>query len=255
VVFNVWTFLFQVVNFLVLVAILRWLLYRPLRDAIDRRRQANARAQADAEAARREAAALQATLGQQLADLDRRREAVIHEARERAEAERQALLADAEGAIRRRRDEVEHQLARERDEALRSLRAELVHSAVELAGRLLGEACGSTLQRQLAGRLVEELRAIPDDERRRLRGEWDGGEAAVVESAAELNGEILSDLGGAIESLAGRPLGISVQVRPDLLGGVRLRIGGQVWDASMAGQLEQLDAASAGIASTGDTAS
>ncbi len=50
-VFNVWTFLFQVVNFLVLVAILRWLLYSPLREAIDRRREANAKAQADAEAA------------------------------------------------------------------------------------------------------------------------------------------------------------------------------------------------------------
>src|SRR5262245_39663445 len=236
-IFNVWTFLFQVVNFLVLVAILRWLLYRPLREAIDRRREANARAQADAEAARREAAALQASLDQQLVDLERRREAVIREARERAEAERQSLLADTEGAIRRRREEVEQQFARERDEALRALRGELVHSAVEMATRILSEAAGSTLQEQLAGRLVEELGRIPDDERRRLRGEWDDGEAAVVETAAELNGDSLRDLDGAIESLAGRRLHVSVQVRPDLLGGVRLRIGGHVWDASIAGPL------------------
>jgi F-type H+-transporting ATPase subunit b len=240
-IFNVWTFVFQVVNFLVLVAILRWLLYSPLRAAIDRRREANARAQAEAEAARREATALQATLDQQLADLERRREAVVLEARDRAEADRQALVAGAEAAIRRRREEVEQELARERDEALRSLRGELVHSAVELAGRLLGEAADSTLQRQLAGRLVEELRRIPDDVRGRLRGEWDDGEAAVVETAAELNGEVLQDLDAAIESLAGRPLGVSVQVRPDLLGGVRLRIGGHVWDASMAGRLEEIE--------------
>jgi F-type H+-transporting ATPase subunit b len=247
-VLNVWTFLFQVINFLVLVAILRWLLYKPLRDAIDRRHEANAKAQADAEAARREAAALQAALSQQLADLEQRRVVVIREARERAETERQAMTADAEGAIRRRREEVEQQFARERDEALRTLRAELVHSAVELAERLLSEAADGTIQRQLAGRLVDELRRIPDDERDRLRGEWDDGEAAVVETAAELEGEVLRDLGGAIESLAGRPLGIAVQVRPDLLGGVRLRIGGHVWDASMAGRLEELETASAGSA-------
>jgi F-type H+-transporting ATPase subunit b len=249
-VLNVWTFLFQVINFLVLVAILRWLLYRPLREAIDRRREANAKAQADAEAARREAAALQAKLDQQLADLDRKRAEVIREARERAEGERQALLADAEGAIRRRREEVEQQLGCERDEALRSLRAELVHSAVEMAGRLLSEAADATLQHQLAVRLVDELRRIPEEERLRLCGEWDDGEAAVVESASELNGELLHDLGGAIESLAGRPLGVSVQVRPELLGGVRLRIGGHVWDASMAGHLEELETASAGGAPT-----
>jgi F-type H+-transporting ATPase subunit b len=251
-VFNIWTSLFQVVNFVVLVAILRWLLYRPLREAIDRRREANARAQTEAEAARREAAALQAKLDRQLADLDRDREKVIREARERAEAERQAWMAHTEEASRRRREELEHQLARERVEALRSLRAELVHSAVELASRLLSEASDSTLQLRLASRLVDELRRIPDDERIRLRGEWDDGEAALVETTAELNGEALHELCSAIESLAGRPLGVSVQVRPDLLGGVRLRIGGHVWDASMAGRLEELEtAASAGTSSKG----
>jgi F-type H+-transporting ATPase subunit b len=250
-IFNVWTFLFQVVNFLVLVAILRWLLYRPLREAIDRRREANAKAQADAEAARQEAEALQHALDQQLADLERRRETVIREARERAEGERQALLAETEGVIGRRREEVEQQFARERDEALRSLRAELVHSAVEMAGRLLREASDATLQRQLAGRLVDELGRIPEDERRQLRGEWDDGEAAVVETAAELNGDFLRDLSQAVESLAGRPLGVSVRVRPDLLGGVRLRIGGHVWDASLAGPLEELESGATGRAGEG----
>lgn len=248
-VFNVWTFLFQVVNFLVLVAILRWLLYRPLREAIDRRREANAKAQAGAEVARREAAALQATLDQQLAEVDRKRAEVMRESRERAEAERQALMANTEAASRRRREELEQQLARERDEALRSLRAELVHSAVEMASRLLSEASDSTLQHRLASRLVDELRRIPVEERLRLQGEWDDGEAVVLETAAELNGDVLRDLGGAIESLVGRPLGLSVRVRPDLLGGVRLRIGGHVWDASMAGRLEELDTVAAGGAS------
>lgn len=251
-IFNVWTFLFQLINFLVLVAILRWLLYRPLREAVDRRREANAKAQADAESARREAESTRRAMDDQLADLERRREATIREAREHAETERQSLLADAESAIRRRREEVEEQFARERDEALRSLRGELVHRAVEMAARILDEAADATLQHQLAGRLAEELARIPDVERRRLQAEWDDGEAAVLETAEELDGDALRDLGVAIESLAGRPLGVSVRVRPDLLGGVRLRIGGHVWDASLAGPLDEAEtAAKAGPAAEG----
>jgi F-type H+-transporting ATPase subunit b len=253
-IFNVWTFLFQVVNFLVLVAILRWLLYRPLREAIDRRGAANARAQADADAARRDAEGLRATLDQQLADLEHRRERVIREARDRAETERQATMADAEAAIRRRREEVEEQIARERDEVMRQLRSELVHSAVDMAQRLLREASDATLQRQLAIRLIEELESIPDDERRRLRDEWDDGETAVIETAGELIGDALRDLGGAVESLAGRRLDVSIRHRPDLLGGLRLRIGGHVWDASLAGPLEDLaSSAKAGAAAEGST--
>ncbi len=238
--FNIWTFLFQLVNFVVLVYLLRRLLYRPLREAIDHRRETTARALADAEAARREAAALKETLDQKLADLDRAREAAMRDARDRAEADRQALTADAEAAIRRRREEAEQQLARERDDALSSLQGELVQSAVELVERFLHEVCGATVQQQLAGHLVDELRRISDDERTRLRAEWADGESAVLESAAALNGDVLHDLGGAVEMVAGRPLAVSVQVRPELLGGVRLRIGGHVWDASMAGCLEDI---------------
>ena len=237
-IFNVWTSLFQVVNFLVLVYILRRLLYRPLREAIDRRREAQAQAQADADAARREAAALQRELSERLADLDRSREETIREARARAEAERQAALAEAERAIRRRRDEVEQQLARDREEAVRSLRGELVRSAVALAERFLSQAADAGLQRQMTLRLAEQLGRIPEEDRQRLRGEWEAEDAAVIETAAELNGDLRQTINATIESLAGRKLDVTVQARPALLGGLRLRIGGHVWDASLAGGLE-----------------
>ena len=115
-VFNVWTFLFQVVNFLVLVATpaMAALQARFARRSIGAARP-TPRRRPTPRPARREAAALQAALTQQLADLDHRREAVGREARERAEAERQTLLADTEQAIQRRREEVELQFdARER---------------------------------------------------------------------------------------------------------------------------------------------
>jgi F-type H+-transporting ATPase subunit b len=241
---NIWTFVFQVFNFLILVGILHWLLYRPLRQAIDRRREANAKAQSEAAAAREEAAALQQRLNAQLAELDHDRQDVIRKAREQAEAERKAALADAERVLQRRRDEVEQRLERDRVDALQALRTELVRSAVELAERILAQACNSSLQRQLAGRLVEELERIPEDDRRRLRGEWEADDSAVVETAAELNGETLQSLNGALESLAGRPVRLSVQSQPTLVGGLRLRVGGHVWDASLAGGLEAIRATS-----------
>lgn len=238
--FHLWTFLFQVINFLVLVYILRRLLYRPLREAIDGRRETNARVQAEAEAARREAEALQKKLEGQLAELDGRREAEIKAARDRAESERQAMIAEAEAAIARRREEVDQRLAHEREEALGSIRTELLGAAVEAARRVLREAADVAIDRKLADRLVAELAQIPDDERLRLRGEWGEREEAVVETATEMNGEVAGEFGRAIESLAGRPMDVAIRVRPDLLGGVRIRIGGHVWDASLSGPLGEL---------------
>jgi F-type H+-transporting ATPase subunit b len=244
--FNAWTFLLELLNFLVLVYVLRRLLYRPLHEAIDRRREANARAQAEAERAREEAAALQRQLNDRMADLERHREELIRKAREQAEAERKATLAQVEGVGRQRREDAERQLERERAEALQGLRAELVQSAVALAERFLREASNSTLQEQLAWRLVEELRHVPEDQVRRLREELEEDETAVVETAADLDGEILQNLNGALNALAGRSVLVSLQTLPGLLGGLRLRLGGHVWDASLSGGMNELAPAPSG---------
>ncbi len=99
-IFNVWTFLFEVVNFLVLVYVLQRLFYRPLHEAIDRRREANAKAQADAQKAGQEAAALKQQLNTRLAALDQERQELIRAAREQTEADRKATIAEAERAAR-----------------------------------------------------------------------------------------------------------------------------------------------------------
>ena len=93
---NVWTFLFEVVNFLVLVYVLRRLLYRPIHEAIDRRREANEKAKADADKASKEAAALQTQLKEKIAALDQKRQDLLRTDREQAEAERKAMMAEAE---------------------------------------------------------------------------------------------------------------------------------------------------------------
>jgi len=243
--FDVWTFLFEVVNFLVLVYVLRRLLYRPLHEAIDRRRDANAKAQADAEKAREETIAMRGQLATRMAALDHERQDVLVKAREQAEAERKATEAEAERAAQHRREEVERQLERERAEAYEALRGELVQSAMELAKRCLREASNATFQQQLVGRLVEELTQMPEDDRRRLRGELDTEEAAVVETSAALDGETMRSLDGVLESLAGRRVSLTVETRADLLSGVRLRFGGHVWDASLTGGLGDIESASA----------
>jgi F-type H+-transporting ATPase subunit b len=245
-IFNVWTFVFQVLNFLVLAAILHWLLYRPLREAIDQRRQANARALADAENARKEAAGLEQKLAEQRAELEQERRELFRKARDQTAAERAAALAETERTMARRREEVEQQLARDRADALHVLHDELVGSAVALAERFLKEAADTTLERQLAGRLVAELNSIPENERQRIREDWVQDEPAVIETAADLNSEILETIKGALESLAGRPMDFTVQTQPALLCGVRLRVGGNLWDASLAAGLESASQTSQG---------
>jgi F-type H+-transporting ATPase subunit b len=235
--FNVWTFLFEVLNFLVLAFVLHWLLYRPLRAAVERRQQGAAREREEAASARQEAAALEQRLQAQLAEQERERQQLLRQAHEQAEADRKKLLAETERVIRDRQEEQRRALAREREEALQALQGEVAGIAVDLTRRLLAGAADSTLHRQLTLRLAEALGQVPAEEREHLRAQWQPGDGAVLETAQELDGPALGQVTDAVGIVLGRPVTPAVQVRPELLGGVRLRLGGQVWDASLAGQL------------------
>ena len=144
--FNIWTFLFEIVNFVVLAYVLHRLLYRPLRAAIDHRRAAILETQDEAEKARVDAVAMQKQVQSQLADMEKERHEAIQKTRELAGAERQKLIAEGQKIIERRQEEARVVIERQRADALRSLQAKLNSSAAELAERLLRESVGSTIQ-------------------------------------------------------------------------------------------------------------
>ncbi|HZT80691.1 MAG TPA: F0F1 ATP synthase subunit delta [Gemmataceae bacterium] len=236
--FNLWTFLLEALNFVVLAYVLYRILYRPLRKAIEGRREAAQKAQAEAEKAVQEAAAMKERLRAEEAQIERRREEAIRKAHEQAEAERKRLLAEAEQAAAKQREEARRALERERAEALQALRGEVIGQAVSLARRLLQEAAEADLDRQLALRLAQTLDGLPDAERQRVRADWQPGDGAVLESANGLDGTTVARVGEAVSAVLGRPVTVAVQTRPELIGGARVRLGGHVWDATVAGQLE-----------------
>lgn len=237
--FNIWTFLFEIINFVALAYILHRLLYRPLQKAVEERRQANQRQEQETQEARREADTLRREMQTQLAAIEKERQDSIRQAREQATLERKKMLQEAEQVVRRRDEESRQTLERERAEAYQGMRGKIVRQAVDLAGRMLHEAANRNLNGQLAERLVETLQGLPAAEQRRVRANWQATDGAVLEAAAELDATHQARLAAAATTLVGQPVSLTVQTKPMLLGGVRLRLGGEVWDASLAGSLGQ----------------
>lgn len=237
---HLWTFVFQIVNFVVVAFVLHRLLYQPLYEAIDRRRQATLAAQAAAEQAKQDAEALRAGLDAERADVERRREQWVREAHRQAEAEAERLLADARRLAQQRSDEAGRELAEGREQALVALRREIVQMALDTSERFLRQSADRTLQRQLVARLVESLAAVSVDERRQLSIGRIPGEPAVVEAAEELDRESLEAIAAAVAQMLGERPTFEVKLKPALISGVCLRLGGHVWDASLGGSLEAI---------------
>ncbi len=62
----------------------------------------------------------------------------------------------------------------------------------------------------------------------------------TVTSATELDAGLVEDIGKRIEEQTGRQVELSSNVDPDVLGGLRVRVGNMVLDATVRNRLDQL---------------
>ena len=61
-----------------------------------------------------------------------------------------------------------------------------------------------------------------------------------VTSAVELDDEVVRSLGDRISEQTGRRVDLTARVEPDIIGGIVLRVGNSILDASIRNRLEQL---------------
>ncbi|MCC7549710.1 MAG: F0F1 ATP synthase subunit delta [Burkholderiales bacterium] len=113
--------------------------------------------------------------------------------------------------------------------------------------RLFLAVCGDRIDgtaRNLIGLLVrnDRLEALPQvlELFEALKAKEESIVDAEVESAFPMSGEQLAALVRRLEARMKRAVRPSVKVVPELIGGVRVQIGDDVWDASVRGQLDSM---------------
>lgn len=86
------------------------------------------------------------------------------------------------------------------------------------------------------------LSALPEiaEQFRVLKNAQSGSSDAVVYSAFAMDDAALSDLTATLEKRFARKLNVSVELQPDLIGGIRVVVGDEVLDSSVKASLEQM---------------
>lgn len=86
------------------------------------------------------------------------------------------------------------------------------------------------------------LSALPEiaEQFRVLKNAQSGSSDAVVYSAFAMDDAALSDLTATLEKRFARKLNLSVELQPDLIGGIRVVVGDEVLDSSVKASLEQM---------------
>lgn len=228
----------QIVNFAVLAVLLRVLAYKPILNALDKRRERIEKGLEDARLAE-EARANAESERQRILD-EARTEAqdIVSQAGERGEEQAATIVEEARTEARRILDNAHEEAEAERDRALSEMRGQIAGLAIAAANRIIGESLDMQRQMQLVEEFFSGIQA---------------GKVTVVEEVGELTGaeaEVTSALPlseaderayrTSLQARLGADVTVKFKTDPSILGGVLLRVGDKIVDDSISGKLSSL---------------
>ncbi len=234
---NLGFLLFQIFNFAVLCILLYAWAYKPILNMMEKRKQKIAQGLEDARIASEARANAEQDAAKILAEAQNKANQVVRESTERAEAAALEIRATAELEATKEREAALAEVQQERDRMLGDLRSQIAALAIAAAQKLVGESLDEKRQHTLIDEFFSGVRA---GKVQVLEGTTISGASAEVTSALPLSAEEMTAVKNDVLSKVGSQATVSFRVDPDILGGLVIRVGGKVLDASVAGQLESL---------------
>lgn len=232
------TVIAQIVNFLILVWLLKRFLYRPVIDIMDRREQRIAEQLRNAELREKTSVDTTHEYQSKLEALELDRNELMKKAREAAEAERLELLEQARGEVAVKRNLWQRQVTEEQQEFLRSLKHMAADSIQAIARRTLADLADTELEERIIESFIQQLSGLDKESRLAITA---SSQPVQVTTSYELDSAIRSRLTRAIHKQFKEGLKVVYSESPDPMCGIELSVTGRTLSWSLAGYLQDLE--------------
>jgi len=227
----------QIVNFVLLVLILYSVAWKPISRMLDRRRETIAKGLEDARVAAEARANAEKEAEGILAKAQQQANELVQQATARAEKVERELQAAAEKEAQHQRQAALAEVEQEKLMILGELRGQVPALAIAAAQKVIGETLDERRQHAL---IAEFFSGVKGGKVVALEDQALSGQGAEVISALPLTedeqGVVRKDVLGRM----GAGSEVTFRVDPTILGGLVIRSGGRMVDASVAGKLEGL---------------
>ncbi len=234
---NLGTFILQLLSFAILLVVLRKWVYTPILNMLDKRRESIAKGLEDARVAAEARSNAEKDAAKIIGDAQAQASQMVRDATDRAEEAGREVKASVEAEAAKAREAAIADAQVERDRILGDMRSQVAALAMAAAQKLIGETLDEKRQRALINDFFSGVKAGKVEV---LEGVTLSGASAEVTSALPLTPEEMETVKKEILSKMGGQAAVSFRVDPSILGGLVVRVGGKVLDASVSGQLETL---------------
>ena len=212
----------QIVNFLILVWLLKRFLYHPVMRAMEQREQRIANRLNQAEEREQQASEQQQHYQHKTEELERKRDEMLSEARKRAEQEKRQLLDEARDAVAQTRDQWQQQVDQEKADFFTQLNRETAEAIQAIARKALRDLADTGLEEQLIEKFIDQLKAADKDLQQTLRH---SSGPLQIRTAYELDSTVRARLTRIMHEQFSADIMVEYSITPELLCGIQLVSG------------------------------
>jgi len=232
----------QVLNFLILVWLMKRFLYKPILNAIDAREKKIAADLADADAKKAEAKKDRDEFQRKNEEFDQQRAGLLKKATEEASIERQRLLDEgrkAAGALSTKRQEA---LRNDAHNLSRAIARRTQDEVFAIARKALADLAMTSLEERFGEVFTRRLRTMDESTKAALGAALTTAfEPALVRSALVLPADQRAKIQTAINETFSADIQLRFETAPDLVSGIELTTNGQKVAWSIADYLTSLE--------------
>ena len=236
--FNLSTFIFEIINFLILVWILQRLFYKPVREMIKRRKQQIEQTLAEAAQMRQEAEELKENYKNRLQQWEKEKQLAKTHLHQQLETERQQKLLALQKELEQERSKSQKAQQRQQQELQRHQQTLALQNGSRFATLLLQQTAGPELETCLFNFLFSQLNQLPEDCQQTLQALDSEKILDInVSSVYILSTEQRQQLEQKLTSLLDNPIHFQYSQNPELIAGLQIDIGAWALHANLQHEL------------------
>lgn len=236
------TIVAQLINFMILAVVLKFLLFDRIVEAMEQRRRAIAQEKREAQQQLSEAEERKDQLDRERRELETNRNEILDEARREAAARRRQLLAEAREAVDQQQKTWQESVRARRDELLATLQRATGEMAVSISRRLLGDLAHQDMEEVAVRYLTDHLDRLPEDQRQDMAETLRSVDSpVVVHTAFELSGDQRDRVTTAIGKTFGSDREVTWERDPGLIAGIVIQADAHIVRWSIDGYLTDLE--------------
>lgn len=220
---NWFTVIAQIVNFLILVWLLKRFLYKPVLDAIDAREKKIASQLEDAATKKAEAKRDKDLFRQKNEAFDKERAEKMNEVHEQIDSEKQRLFEEVRKESTVLRSKFEESLKQQEQEITDRLKRKTKDAVFEIAKKTLSDLADVNLEQQVVTVFIEKIRSLDGAAKTKFIDALKNNEGSVtVKSVFELSMSSKQELEKAMEKITEKQNDFQYQLEPELVSGIKI---------------------------------